>query len=85
MRKLRTTHVATFYFFSEAPVQASEATEGRERGGGDSITTGDGGEAPGGHQVASEGQGRLGSLTFCFEVGCGEVASVSCCCWHKTP
>lgn len=55
MRKLRTTHVATFYFFWEAPVQASEATEGRERGGGDSITAGDGsgwrggpGRTPGG-------------------------------------
>lgn len=69
-------------------MQASEATEGRERGGRDSITAGDGSGrrgGPGGHRVASEGQGRLGSLTFCFEVGCGEVASVSCCCWHKTP
>lgn len=64
MRKLRITGVATFYFFWKALVQkkGSETTEGRERGGGDINTTGDGrgrvGRPLGAHWVTSERSGQ---------------------------
>lgn len=70
MRKLRTTHVATFYFFWEAPVQASEATRPpREEKEGEETVSPQGTAAGGGEAQEHTGwplRGRAGLVPSLF-------------------